>query len=444
MEIYLPFQVLSDAGYVEIETWYSMDPSYKYDIRIDFPQIEFATPTMSSEELKTDIISMLSNNLKPPFNAGTRIWRRDHPDWGLALSLTLPNNEECKIFEDSYSPYYLALCDQEKITIRTTEDLIKRLGLLGQWKLKVYHPLNPSNGDEITFIVYSNTIIQETSSEIEESISEAHQNTFTIHFKNVEDSTKGNYLLPLSCSKFTVELLDPNGILYDKTTGKGSSSKCSATLKLPDSTRPGYWIIVVYPTGYKQFRSEVKFYVKGEPGKVTPNSTQVSEVSTTNSNSNSRESSTRTEQKEPSKEPYYKSYVEKPLGFEKTVGIPGILLILSLIVGMPLLSAFFLLQGAKIAGIENPTFGKAITAVIIGGIAVAVLSGVIALALPMLLPVGGIGGMLLYLWVVKTIFKTTWDKAFIAWIISTIIGVIVLIGVLLLLGIPLYTCFNGM
>lgn len=108
------------------------------------------------------------------------------------------------------------------------------------------------------------------------------------------------------------------------------------------------------------------------------------------------------------------------------IGAMGILVFLiALVIG-----GFFLSIGAKWAGIEDVTLGKAMIAVLGGGILAAVLS---------LIPIlGFILGIIGYIWVIKTVFNTDWGKAIVAWILTIVVELIVALILGVLVGVSLF------
>lgn len=91
------------------------------------------------------------------------------------------------------------------------------------------------------------------------------------------------------------------------------------------------------------------------------------------------------------------------------------------------IAGFFLMLGAKLAGIEDVTLGKSMIAVVGGGI-LALLIGWIPI-------IGWILGILVYIWVIKTVFNTDWGKATIAWLMTIVVETIVMFAFIVLLGI---------
>jgi hypothetical protein len=83
-----------------------------------------------------------------------------------------------------------------------------------------------------------------------------------------------------------------------------------------------------------------------------------------------------------------------------------------------LVAAYFMKLGAKVAGIENPTLGKSLVAILGGGI----LAGIVAAVLFFLPVINVIIAFIVYIWVIKAVFNTGWGRAFLAWLISIIIA----------------------
>jgi len=109
-----------------------------------------------------------------------------------------------------------------------------------------------------------------------------------------------------------------------------------------------------------------------------------------------------------------------------------------------LISAAFLLLGASIAGIENRTFGKAIGATILGGIASFILSLVLSIVPVIGTVLGFIGGFLISALIIMGIFSTTFGKALaatvLAWIFSiVVVGGIVLAGLAMMGGLEAFS-----
>ncbi len=104
--------------------------------------------------------------------------------------------------------------------------------------------------------------------------------------------------------------------------------------------------------------------------------------------------------------------------------IPGVLLAL-------FIAALFLWMAVKLIGIKNASIGKAMIAIVGGGILGALISAIVGAIFH---PLGPILGFLANLWVIKAVFDTGWLRAFLAWILSAVIAAIVM-GILAFLGI---------
>jgi len=110
-------------------------------------------------------------------------------------------------------------------------------------------------------------------------------------------------------------------------------------------------------------------------------------------------------------------------GLIAAMGLMAVLVILIALV----IAGFFLMLGAKFAGIEEATLGKSMIAVVGGGI-LALLIGRIPV-------IGWILGIIAYIWVIKTVFNTDWIKATIAWLMTIIVEILVVFVFALILGI---------
>ena len=114
------------------------------------------------------------------------------------------------------------------------------------------------------------------------------------------------------------------------------------------------------------------------------------------------------------------------------VALAGAVLLLWLFI-----SASFLLWGARLAGVERRSYGRAFATLLLGGIASALLTAVLSAA-----PLVGTGlGLLLGFCVssvvMMAIFDTTFGKALAANILAWVLP-FVLAGVLALLGFALF------
>ena len=89
-----------------------------------------------------------------------------------------------------------------------------------------------------------------------------------------------------------------------------------------------------------------------------------------------------------------------------------------------LISAFFLWIGAKLAGIREASFGKAILAALVSVVALALLQIVLSLIPRIGGTLGLLLGILVSIYVIKAVFDTGWGKAILAWILY-IVAIIV-------------------
>ncbi len=100
------------------------------------------------------------------------------------------------------------------------------------------------------------------------------------------------------------------------------------------------------------------------------------------------------------------------------------ILLLSVLIG-----GFFVWLGAKLARVEKGTFGRSILAAIAATVASGLVSWIFSLfgdgttwAL-----IGGIVGFVVVLWVFKSMFDTSWGKAFLIWLFQLIAIAIALV-----------------
>ena len=100
-----------------------------------------------------------------------------------------------------------------------------------------------------------------------------------------------------------------------------------------------------------------------------------------------------------------------------------------------IIAALLLYAGAALVGIERVSLGKAIVAVLGGGIL-----SIIAVVLISLTPFSFLAplvGIIVYIWVVKEVFDTSWLKAFLALLMTLVVFFIVSLFVALILGFSL-------
>ena len=95
-------------------------------------------------------------------------------------------------------------------------------------------------------------------------------------------------------------------------------------------------------------------------------------------------------------------------------------------------AAAFLLWGARLAGIERRSFGRAIGTILVGGIASALLSTALGAAPLLGASLGFLLGLCVSSAVMMSIFDTTFGKALAANLLAWILPFLVAAGVLLL------------
>ena len=114
------------------------------------------------------------------------------------------------------------------------------------------------------------------------------------------------------------------------------------------------------------------------------------------------------------------------------VALAGALLLLWLFV-----SAAFLLWGARLAGIERRSFGRAIGTLLLGGLASALLSGLLRSSPYVGAGLGFLLGLCVSAFVMMAIFDTTFGKALVANLLAWVLP-FVLAATLALLGFALF------
>ena len=108
--------------------------------------------------------------------------------------------------------------------------------------------------------------------------------------------------------------------------------------------------------------------------------------------------------------------------------LAGALLLLWLFV-----SAAFLLWGARLAGIERRSFGRAIGALLLGGLASALLSGLLRTSPYVGAGLGFLLGLCVSAFVTMAVFDTTFGKALVANLLAWLLP-FALAAVFVLLG----------
>ena len=112
----------------------------------------------------------------------------------------------------------------------------------------------------------------------------------------------------------------------------------------------------------------------------------------------------------------------------------GIGAIILFIIVPILIGALFLYLGAAIAGIEGKSFGKAIGAFLLSWLVVAIISGIFSFVPVIGTILGFIVGIILSVLIIKSIFKTSSGKAFIALLVSWVLYMITVFIMALILG----------
>jgi hypothetical protein len=106
------------------------------------------------------------------------------------------------------------------------------------------------------------------------------------------------------------------------------------------------------------------------------------------------------------------------------------IIVLGVLVGL-FINAAFLLWGARIAGIENRTFGKALGTTILGGLAAFVLSLVLSVVPVIGTVLGFIGGFFIAALIMMPIFGTTYGKALGATVLAWVLSLVIVGGLIL-------------
>lgn len=118
----------------------------------------------------------------------------------------------------------------------------------------------------------------------------------------------------------------------------------------------------------------------------------------------------------------------------------GAVIIVLLIAGFFIASAFMLLA-AKIVKIQNVTYGRAMLATLLGGLAAAAISIPLSfLGLPGTI-LGTIGGFFLESLVVKAIFSTTYGKGLLTTLLAGVLEVAVgIVVTMIIVGASFLAC----
>ncbi|ADT84735.1 hypothetical protein [Thermococcus barophilus] len=115
-----------------------------------------------------------------------------------------------------------------------------------------------------------------------------------------------------------------------------------------------------------------------------------------------------------------------PVGPMAVFGALGAMAVVMFLVIIAVDSVFLWL-GAKFAKIEDASFGKAFIATLGGLIVSAILGSIVPV-------IGGLLGLIAFLWIVKTVFNTDWGKAVIAWLFAIVIAIILMVIIMIVVG----------
>ena len=107
----------------------------------------------------------------------------------------------------------------------------------------------------------------------------------------------------------------------------------------------------------------------------------------------------------------------------------GVLVLISLSI-----SAMFLLWAARLVGVENRSFGKALATIFIGGIASFLLGALLSVASPLGTGAGILLGFVISALVMMGIFDTTFSKALAANVIAWVLSIAVTVGIAILMA----------
>ena len=99
-----------------------------------------------------------------------------------------------------------------------------------------------------------------------------------------------------------------------------------------------------------------------------------------------------------------------------------------------LVAGVILSFSARLVGIERASLGRAIVAIVGGGILGAIVSGLFLLLPGPLSVLALLAFVLTYIWVIKVVFETDWVKATMAWLMAMVVELIVT-GIFVLLGV---------
>jgi hypothetical protein len=95
------------------------------------------------------------------------------------------------------------------------------------------------------------------------------------------------------------------------------------------------------------------------------------------------------------------------------------------------IAALILAFSAKLVGIKHASIGGAMLAIFGGGLLGIIVAGITTVVLlpiaPLNVPIAILAFFLTYIWTIKVVFRTSWVKAFLAWLMAVIIEWFVLL-----------------
>lgn len=124
--------------------------------------------------------------------------------------------------------------------------------------------------------------------------------------------------------------------------------------------------------------------------------------------------------------------------------IIGVLLgaILGILILDIIFSAFLMLLGAKLARIENATFGKSLLASLGSAIVTWLITTVFSILPGIGTIIGFLFGVLLSIFIIKSVYNTRMEKAFLCWIFNIIAKIAAIIIALLTFASALFSIFK--
>lgn len=118
------------------------------------------------------------------------------------------------------------------------------------------------------------------------------------------------------------------------------------------------------------------------------------------------------------------------------IGLIILMIVVSIVVG-----ALFLYLGTSIAGIENRSFGKAVGAFVVSWLVVMIITAIFSFVPVIGTILGFIVGIILSVLIVKSMFKTSSGKAFIALLLAWVLSILAGFIITLIFGLSAATMF---